>query len=363
MVGEACLWLIVIGAAVVGILWLAARLRLVVLPIGLALVLATLLAPPARILARRMHDGLAALLTILGFVAALTALVVVLAPHTIDSVQDLDVGITGGVDEVQSWLVDGPLGLSEEEVDSFVTQVETQLRENGGRIGRGALAGAVMAVELVAGLVLALVLLFFFLKDGPKIWTWIVGLAPPARRDDLHEMGDRAWAALGGFLRGQALVAAFDAIFIGLALVLLGVPLVIPLAVLTFFAAFIPIIGAFLAGLAAVLVALFSEGPVTAGLVLGAIVLVQQVEGNVFQPVIVGRTVHVHPVGILLAITLGTILAGIIGAMVAAPLVAVGSAVLDYLRENEAPRDDAGHAISMDEATDGSGALVVSRTP
>lgn len=355
--------MIVIAAALVGLMWVAARLRLVVLPIGLALVLATFLTPPARVLKRRMHDGLAALLTMLAFLAVLTALVATLAPHTIDSVQDLDVGITGGVEEIQGWLVDGPLGISEKEVDSFVTQVETQIRENGSRITRGALAGAMMAVELVIGIVLALVLLFFFLKDGPKIWAWIVGLAPPGRREDLRGMGDRAWTALGGFLRGQTLVAAFDALFIGLALVILGVPLVIPLTVLTFFAAFVPIIGAFVAGLAAVLVALFAEGPVTAGLVLLAIIAVQQIESNIFEPVIVGRTVNVHPVGILLAVTLGTILAGVIGAMVAAPLVAVGSAVLAYMRENEAPRDDDGRAITVDEAADGSGAMLVSRSP
>jgi len=135
------------------------------------------------------------------------------------------------------------------------------------------------------------------------------------------------------FLRGQTIVALFDAVFIGLALVLIGVPLVLPLALLTFFGAYVPILGATVAGSAAALVALFAEGPVAALLVIAAILAVQQIEGNVLQPYVVGRSVHVHPVAILLGITAGGVLAGIIGVMVAGPAVAVGGALLRFLRD------------------------------
>ena len=160
---------------------------------------------------------------------------------------------------------------------------------------------------------------FFFLKDGDRMWDWLCGLFAPEQRDAVREIGARSWATLGGWLRGQGLVALFDATFIGLALVIVGTPLVLPLVVLTFLGAFIPIVGAFAAGAAAVLVALVFQGLTEALIVLAAIIVVQQVESNVFAPVIVGRVVGVHPVAILLAVTVGLTLGGIIGALVAPP--------------------------------------------
>jgi putative heme transporter len=331
--GETCLWLLVIGAAVIALAIVFARLRIVVLPLLLAVVLATFLAPPTAALQRRMHDGVAALIMVFGFVAALVLTFGLLAPRVLDEFRELDVSISGGLDEVQRWLTDGPLNLSESQIEDLFSQVEEQVRDNAGELSRGALAGAIAAFEIVAGLLLAVVVLFFLLKDGREIWAWLCGLAPPAKREQMDGMGRRAWSALGGFLRGQALVAAFDAVFIGIALIVIGVPLVVPLVVLTFFAAFVPILGAIAAGVAAVLVALVSEGFFAALMVALAILAVQQIESNVFEPVIVGRTISVHPVVILLGVTAGFVLAGIIGAMVAAPIVAVGAAVLSFLRE------------------------------
>jgi len=190
-----------------------------------------------------------------------------------------------------------------------------------------------LLTEIIAGVVIAIVVLFFFLKDGDRIWSWICGLVAPEHRDAVNEMGSRSWRTLGAFLRGQSLVALFDAVFIGLALVIVGTPLVLPLVVITFFGAFIPIIGAFLAGAAAVLVALVFQGLTEALIVLAAIVVVQQIESNIFAPVIVGRSVRVHPLAILLGVTIGVTVGGIIGALVAAPLVAVAATILAYLRE------------------------------
>jgi putative heme transporter len=356
--GEACLWLMVLGVALVAVFWVAGQLRVAVLPIGLALVLATFLHPPAVALRRRgLPGGLAALVVVAGSLLILGGVIAALAPQTIDEFGELDVGLAGGLETIQRWLSEGPLGLEDERIDQGVEQVRQQFEEVGGQIGQGALLGAFILIEIVTALVLAIVLLFFLLKDGERIWAWAVGLTPRGRREDVRELGRRCWDALAGFMRGQAVVAAFDAFFIGLALVILGVPLVLPLVVLTFFGAFVPIIGAFAAGAAAVLVALVAEGFATALILLAVIVVVQQVEGNVLEPVVVGRTVHVHPVAILLGVTVGVTLAGILGALVATPIVAVAGAALGYGRERadaaEAP--GGGGQEGREEAEDGSG--------
>ena len=332
--GEACLWTLVIAATVFGLFWLAGRLRVVVLPVALALVLSTFLWPAAK----RLRDiGLpraAAAAVVLGLaLAALSALIALLAPQTIDEFGELDVGISGGLETIEDWLVEGALGLSQEQVDDVSGRIREQAQDSAGAVAGGALTGAMLLIEVIAGVLVAIVVLFFFLKDGDRIWSWICGLFAPEHRDAVQEAGLRSWKALAGFLRGQTLVALFDAIFIGLALVLVGTPLVLPLVVLTFFGAFIPIVGAFAAGGAAVLVALVFQGLTEALIILGAIIVVQQVESNVFEPVIVGRSVQVHPLAILLAVAIGLTVGGIIGALVAAPVLAVASAILAFLRE------------------------------
>jgi putative heme transporter len=331
--GETCLWLLVVGAALVAALWVAAKLRLVVLPVLLAVVLATFLWPLAcRLRERGVPDGLAALLSVLATLTGVGGLGYVVWTG-LDDLDDLGGALTAGIEEVQTWLREGPLGLSDGQVAAAFDRFQDQVQENVGRITSGAVTGAIILVEVIAGLLIAVVVLFFLLKDGDDVWAWLRGLAPPEHRHHVDALGRRSFDALGGFLRGQTIVALFDAVFIGLALWVIGVPLVIPLAVITFLGAYVPIVGATVAGLAAVLVALVSNGLVPALLVLAAIVAVQQIESNVLEPVVVGRSIHVHPLAVLLGVTAGAVLAGIIGAMVAAPVVAVGGAVLGYLRE------------------------------
>jgi predicted PurR-regulated permease PerM len=332
-VGEVCLWALVIGAAVVAVAHIAARLRLVVLPVLLALVLSTLLAPPTHWLRRRgVPPAVAALVAVVGGLVLVGGPIAVVAPLVVQELQDLDVGVSGGLEEIQRWLTES-LGVSGSTVNNAIDRVQEEVRSNVGALTQRALTGAMLMVEILSGLALAVVVLFFLLKDGERMWGWVRDLAPPRHRDAIGEAGIRAWQGLAGFLRGQTLVALAEATLIGLALLIIGVPLVLPLAVLTFFGAYVPVLGATLAGLAATLVALFAEGAVAAALVLAAIVVVQQLEGNVLQPYIVGQSVHVHPVAVLLAVTAGAILAGIIGAMVASPLLAASSAVLAYVRE------------------------------
>ena len=328
-------WRILVLAAAVFVLGLAvARLRLVVMPLFGALLAATFLVPPVAWLRRRgVRPGLASLVTILAAVIVVGGLSAALAPSVAGEIEELDVSVTGGVDEVEEWLIEGPLGLSKPRVTDHFDEAELELRESAGVIASGALSGAVIAVEVIAATLLGLVILFFLLKDGARIWAFLIGLFPVRIRDDVSEMGERAWTTLGGFLRGTAIVAAIDAFFIGLALALVGVPLVVPLAVLTFFGGFVPIVGAFVAGFACAMVALVSNGLTAALIVVGATLAVQQIEGNLLQPIIVGPRVELHPIAVILAVTTGGVLWGVLGAFVAVPVASAAWAAISYLRE------------------------------
>ncbi len=189
-----------------------------------------------------------------------------------------------------------------------------------------------LLVQWAAAVILIVVLTFFFIKDGEQLRDWTVCLFAEHRRDTLREISERAWSALATYVQGVFLVATLDAVLIGIVLVLVGVPIALPLIVLTFIAAFFPIVGAVMAGAAATLVALVSGGIVDAAIVLAAIIAIQQLEGNVFYPMVVGKQLQLHPVAILLALTAGGVLAGVAGAFLAIPVAAVTSAVLDYVR-------------------------------
>ena len=350
-VGETCLWLLLIGALLVAALGIAWRLKLVVLPVLLSLILATFLRPPAHWLVEHgWPRGLAATVMLASAVLVLGGLGVVVVPAVVDEVGSLNVSLTGGLSQVEDWLAGGPL--TDHEAQTLVGHVRDAVSSNLDAVAASAVSGALMTLEIVGGLALSVVLLFFFLKDGDAMWDWLVGLAPPQHRDGVDEMGRRSWHALGGFVRGQTLTALFDAVFIGLALLVLGVPLVLPLAVITFFGGYVPILGATIAGAAAALVALVANGlPNAIGVVI-AVLIVQQLEGNIFQPVIVGRAISVHPVAILLGVTAGGILGGIVGAMIAAPTVAVLAAILTVLRERS-ERDRAAQDLARHQAAPG----------
>jgi predicted PurR-regulated permease PerM len=328
----------VIFAAVVVAAHVMVRLRLVVVPVAVAVVAATVLEPPVRWL--RSHgwrDGPAAGTALLAALVLLAGTLALLAPRVIDEFGELDIGLTETIDEVQSWLRESPLPVSGDQVGDTLERLEQELRNSLDAVAQRVLGGALLALEVLAALVLAVVVLFFVLRDGRRLWAWTLSFVPVARRAEAARMGASAWRALGGFVRGQTLVALFDAVLIGLALVIVGVPLALPLAVLTFFGAYVPVVGATVTGLLAVLMALVANGAVAALVVLAAILAVQQLEGNVFQPVVVGRAIHVHPLAVVLGVTAGGVLAGIIGAMLAAPAVAVAAAVLRELRGEAAP--------------------------
>lgn len=318
------------GLAIAG--FVVIQLWLVVLPVLLALLLATLLVGPADFLRRRgVPSVAAALLVMLAALGALVGVLVSIVPAIIAEVDDVGRSAREGLDEALRWLSQGPLGVEREQITDAVDRA-LEGASGAGNLTGNVLSGAALVVEVVAGLLLMLVILFFFVHDGRRIWSWIVELLPLAHRFDADAIGRRMWSTACGYVRGVAIIALVDAVLIGIALWLIGVPLVLPLAVLTFLGAFVPLAGAVLAGAVAALVALVTEGALAAILVVVVITVIQQLEGDLLYPLVVGRSVALHPVAILLALTAGTVLAGLVGALLAVPVAAMAWDALEYLR-------------------------------
>ncbi|HSK54010.1 MAG TPA: AI-2E family transporter [Jiangellales bacterium] len=335
--------LLVVAVAVALIGWLALRLRLVVFPLAAALLLAALLTPAVNRLRRLgFGRGPAAATVFLGFVGGVVGVLYFVGGEIGQQLAEVGDQFTQGLQEVRAWMAGPPLNLTDAQYDEFLERITSTARENQEALTSGALSTATIAVELVTGLVLALFALIFFLYDGERIWAWVVRLLPRSAERTADRAGRLAWRTLTAYIRGTVLIALFDGFFIGVVLLVLGVPLAIPLGVLVFFGAFVPLVGAFVTGAIAVLVALVTNGLVTALLVLAGIILVQQLEGNVFQPFVLGRMVRIHPLGVVIAVTVGALTAGIIGAVVAVPIVAVANVVGNFLahdhdRPNHAP--------------------------
>lgn len=341
--GAAIAWrLLVIVAAVALSAYALAYLRVIVVPMIVALLLSTALRPPTRWLMRhRFSDAAAAGTVMLAAVAALAGALMMAGAAVGRQFSDLADSIQQGIRQAGDALTQPPFNLSEADIQQRIDDAMAQLSDSSGALTGGLLHGAVVVGELLTGLIITLLLLFFFLKDGPKLWRWVVDTFAARRQARLDEIARRSYAALAGYVRGLALVGAVDATLIGAGLAILGVPLVAPLMLLTFLAAFVPLIGAFAAGLAAVLIAFVSGGVVKALIVLALVVAVQQVEGHLLYPLIMGRTVNVHPLAVILALAAGGILAGIIGVFIAVPILTVAATVLAYQRETRGPPEPA----------------------
>ena len=326
------------AAGVVALLYLLAHLRVVVLPVIVALLATTLLLPLKRRLTRlRVPNGLASGLSLLLAFLVLAGIGTAIAPSIGSQVDDLGAGVRDGARKAARIVANEPFNLSRADINERVDAAIDGLRKHSGSITRGVTSGAVVLGEVLTGLIVTLLLTFFFLKDGPELWAWLMDLLARRHRREADEVGARVFTALAGYVRGIALVGLADALLIGIGLLILGVPLVLPLMVLTFLAAFLPLVGAFLAGLAAVLIALVSQGFVTAVIVLGLIVLVQQVEGHVLYPLLMSRTVKLHPAVIVLALAVGAVLGGIVGVFLAVPVAGVASTLIDYFRGGGGP--------------------------
>jgi putative heme transporter len=321
--------------AVVG--FVAGQISVVVVPVILALFPAALLLPVADWLCRhRVPGALASLITLLGALLVFSGIIGGLVPLVMQEVPQIAASLEEGIQDLDEYLRGAPLGIDVGGVEGLQERIGEFIAEDDNETATQAATAVGVAIEVVVGTVLLFVVLFFYLKDGRRIAAALGTLFPARYREDVAEMASRMWVTVGGFFRSQLLVALFDAVLIGVGLLVLRVPLAIPLAVLIFFGGMFPIIGAWVTGLLAVLVAFAHGGLGLAIAVMLLILAVQQLETNVLEPYIVGRIIHLHPLAVLTAVMAGAVSIGILGAFLAAPALAAGARAVDYLREKEA---------------------------
>lgn len=320
------------GVALVGVAFF--RLRVVMVPLVSALFLSTILVPPTRWLQRRGVPRLvAAWLVFLTASAVIAALVLVVLPAAKSEFVALGNEVQVGLARTQSWLVKGPLRLSPSQVGALLGKVSHAIAVNQAGLLRGALSGVSIAAEVAAGILLTVVFTFFFVLDGELIAAWIVSLASDQRRVmQLEELGRVLWRTVTGYVRGTALNGAINAISLSIALAILGVPLVLPIALITVVGSFVPLVGGVVSGLLAALVTLVAKGPLAALVIVGVTVLIHNMEGYLTGPLVLGKAVRLHPVAILIILAIGSVLGGIIGAFVAVPTAAMILAALSVLR-------------------------------
>ncbi|MFD6390468.1 AI-2E family transporter [Nocardia sp. NPDC060259] len=327
-----CIVAIAAGAWVLGSI--TARLWVVLLPVALAIVVATILWPPTRWLTQhKVAPALAATISLVGFLAILSGVIALIVPSVADQAPELADKATAGVNQVRDWIQGPPLRIRDEQLDSAVEAIVGRLQSSGAQIASGVFTGVSTATSVLITIFLVVVLVFFFLKDGVRLLPWMHTVFGSRSGRHVEAVLERVWTTLGGFIRTQAIVSLVDAVCIGAALFILDVPLALVLTVITFIGGFIPMVGAFVAGALAVLVALVGNGFTTALIVLGVVIAVQQLEGNVLQPVLQSRSMELHAVIVLLAVTAGGSLYGITGAFLAVPVVAMIAVVIRYIGE------------------------------
>jgi len=323
----------VVAAALLFVLLAISKVLVVVVPVVVALFLSTVLVPPARWLRRRgWSPALATWAVFLLALLVLAAIVALLAPNVAHDGTAVRNSANGGIGRVQNWLVRGPFHLSRPDVKNDFNKFGDSLKSHAGGF---AVRGATLVGEIVADVLLSLVLTFFFVKDGERMAASFLRLVPPNRKADARELGARTWATLSGYIRGTAVNGLVNGSLMTVGLVIIGVPLAAPIGALTFFGGFFPIVGAIVVGALAALIALVAKGPVAALVVIGLTVVIHNVEGYLVGPLVLGRAVKLHPVAVLLALSVGGVLAGVIGAFVAVPTAAVIAAAFGYYRPVE----------------------------
>lgn len=330
---------IAVAAALWALAWAVGEAWVVILPVVLALIACTVLWPPVRWMRSKGLAPAAAVAVVLlvaaGVVAGVVALV---APAIADQSTQLAQQASAGVVQVRDWLGGPPLNISETQLNSAVTAINDRLNSSSAQIASGVFTGVGAATSALVTVFTALVVTFFLLKDGPRFLPWLRRVVGWPAASHAAELLTRVWSTLGGFIRTQALVSLVDAVLIGIGLVILGVPLAYALAIITFIGGFVPIVGAFVAGGLAVLIALVANGPVNALIVLGLILAVQQLEGNVLQPWLQSKSMNLHAVIVLLAVTFGASTFGVIGAFLAVPVAATAAVALRYYGEQVTKR-------------------------
>lgn len=336
---------IVIAAAVVGVLYLSNMLAIVMIPVLVSLLLAAMLQPLVSLLVKiHVPRSIAAAIVLIAGIAAVSGVLTLVVNQFVANIDDLVASVQQGLTKIQQWAKYGPLHLEQDQINRFFQDfqkvITDWLTDNQEILAGTAVDSLGIAFNVLAGIFLTLFTTFFFMRDGRRIWTFLIRMLPERAHEPMAHAGYASWRTLVSFVRATILVAFIDAVGIGAWLLFLDIKLAIPLAALVFLGAFIPIIGATVSGAVAVLVALVSDDWVTALLVLAGVIVVQQVEGHLLQPLLMGRAVSVHPLAVVLAVAAGVVLGGPIGALIAVPVVAVLNTGIKALRAHAQQPDE-----------------------
>jgi predicted PurR-regulated permease PerM len=339
---------VVIAAAAYVLGWAIGHVWMVLFPVSMALIVATVLSPPVTWLrSKGVPSAAAAGLVVVGFLAAFGGVVTVLIPQVTDQAGEIASSASDGLQEVRNWLTGEPFNMSEGQISGAIAALQDKLQDSASAISEGVFTTISTATSIIVNIVLVMMLTFFFIKDGHRFLPWLSTLGGHRAGNHLTEVLGRVWSTLGSFIRTQTLVAFIDALIIGIGLAILGSPLAVPLAVITFFGGYIPIVGAFVSGGVAVLVTLVTNDYKDALIALVIVVAVQQLEGNVLSPILQGKNMNLHPAVVLLSVTAGGSLFGITGAFLAVPVAATVAEILRYVNERIdesvsvlAPKDD-----------------------
>jgi predicted PurR-regulated permease PerM len=325
-------------------------LSVVLVPVIIGLLLSAAASPMVdRLQAWGLPRALATLLIILAGIVVLVALIALVAQQFSSGFGDLRNSFNDSLDKLTDYLIN--LGLSHQQLDDFFGRIRDAVSGSGqGNVGGTVLRASTTAGHLLAGLFITLFSTIFLTYDGRGIWRWFVRLFPEPARDRVHGSGEKAWAVLTAYVRATVVIAFTDAVCISLIALLLGLKFVVPIGVLVFIGAFIPVVGAFVSGIAAVAVALVTQGPVTALIMFGGVLAIQQVEGHVLQPFLMGRLVRVHPLAVVLVIAIGALSAGIFGALIAVPLTAIINTVGLHLSGTRKQRLETDFGAAADTA-------------
>lgn len=333
--------IIIIAIATAGLLWLAATLSTITIPIAVAVLLTALTIGGVDWLeSKGVPRVIASFAVLLALVAGVGGLITLVGQQLSTQFEEMRESVVEGISQLQDWAQNGPLGLSAAQIDSYVDRVQRAIASSDQAVISQATEIGTRLTYFVAGIFIALFAIYFFLYEGNRIWRWVVNLFPRAARSKIHSSGVAAWGSMTAFVRATVLVALADAIGIALVAVVLQVPLALAIGVLVFVGAFVPIIGALVSGMVAVLVALVAQGPWTAVLMLIGVVAVQQIESHVLQPFLMGHLVALHPLAIVAVITIGVTTAGVIGALLAVPFAAGLNSVVRHLATGDPPLTD-----------------------
>ena len=345
--------LLILAGSVYVLMRVIDAVRLVVLAFVAALLITALLQPfVARLKRAGVPRGLATAMVCVGGFVVIGLVGWFVVWQVMDNVDNLSGSLQDGIAEGKKWLLNSPFHVTDDQINQVANNLSNALSHNTKQLTDAGLEGVTFIVELLTGMLLAMFSTIFLLYDGPNIWNWVLKLFPVAAREGLGGAGPRAWRTLTLYVRGTVIVAMIDAIFIGIGIFFLGVPMAVPLAVVIFLSSFVPLVGAVASGAVAVVVALVTEGPFTAVLVLAVVLAVQQIEGHILQPFILGRAVRVHPLAVVLSVAAGSMVGGIGGAVVAVPLVAVGNTVVGYLRAHNREAAAAAEGLSGADVLD-----------